>query len=114
MAGAGLAANNGQLSVQGNSVSALHPSGTAGEGYNYMAVIGADSKCFLPASPSAGDVVTIKFLAFTGSAKFCEIIPANITHDIDDQSFPGGEVKMESPFGAVSFFYAGGNKWLIV
>jgi hypothetical protein len=62
MAGAGLSAASGQLSVQGNNVTSFgDENATAAEGFNYgTATLTADRTITLPASPSVGDVIYIK------------------------------------------------------
>jgi hypothetical protein len=105
MAGAGLSAASGQLSVQGNSV-AIAVDGTAvSEGYNFAT--GSDGgTVLLPASPSVGDVVTLK----NSSAGILVLARGDAGHDIDGQS----AVVLESPFAAVTCVYMVANKWKIV
>mgnify|MGYP001199377427 CR=1 FL=1 len=105
IAGAGLSAASGQLSVQGNSVAAVTDGTTVSEGYNFAT--GSDGgTVLLPASPSVGDVVTLK----NSSGGVLVLARGDAGHDIDGQS----AVVLESPFAAVTCVYMVANKWKIV
>jgi len=105
MAGAGLSAASGQLSVQGNSVAVAVDGTAVSEGYNFAT--GSDGGTVtLPASPSVGDVVTLK----NSSGGVLVLARGDAGHDIDGQS----AVVLESPFAAVTCVYMVANKWKIV
>lgn len=105
MAGAGLSAASGQLSVQGNSVAVAVDGTAVSEGYNFAT--GSDGgTVLLPASPSVGDVVTLK----NSSGGVLVLARGDAGHDIDGQS----AVVLESPFAAVTCVYMVANKWKIV
>ena len=107
IAGAGLSATSGQLSVQGNAVASFgDEDATAAEGFNYgTATLTANRTVTLPAAPSVGDVVHIKAPPSLGG--FNLIIAKAGTHTIDGAT----EVRIESGDGAVSLVYAVANKW---
>ena len=109
MAGAGLSADAGQLSVQGNAVSSASFGSVLAEGYNYIEDASAAQTLGLPISPSAGDVVHLKLQDLTGAGKIT-LTSSVAGHKIDGES----EVIIESPFGAVSLFYAKASTWLLV
>tara|TARA_B100000989_G_scaffold124954_1_gene92565 strand:- start:7057 stop:8598 length:1542 start_codon:yes stop_codon:yes gene_type:complete len=105
IAGAGLSAASGQLSVQGNSVAVAVDGSAVSEGYNF-ATGSAGGTVLLPASPSVGDVVTLK----NSSSGILVLARGDAGHDIDGQS----AVVLESPFAAVTCVYMVANKWKIV
>lgn len=105
IAGAGLSAASGQLSVQGNSVNIAVDGTNLSEGYNY-ATGSAGGTVLLPASPSVGDVVTVK----NSNTGIVVVARGDAGHDIDGQS----AVVLESPFAAVTCVYMVANKWKIV
>ena len=105
IAGAGLSAASGQLSVQGNTVTAITDGTAVAEGYNFAT--GSDgASVTLPASPSVGDVVTVK----NSSAGEITLTRGDAGHDIDGES----AILLESPFAAVTCVYMVANKWKIV
>jgi hypothetical protein len=109
MAGAGLTAASGQLSVTGNDVHPKADGDTLQEGYNYFATInGANVGVDLPASPSVGDVVHVK----AGDIQTDHVlrISAQGSHLIDGEA----TIDLESPFAAVSLVYVVANAWRIV
>ena len=108
MAGAGLSAASGQLSVTGNNVALKADGDTLVEGYNYFADASADATVSMPASPSVGDVVTIKAGNLTSGAEV--IINRQGSHTIDGLT----QLRIESPFGAVTCVYVVANDWRIV
>jgi hypothetical protein len=111
IAGAGLSAASGQLSVQGNSVTAAvtNGGGTLSEGYNYFADITGSVVVKLPAGPTVGDVVTVKAKGGVTQSNKIAILKQGI-HLIDGL----GEASIESPYGALSFVYVAANDWRIV
>tara|TARA_Y100001973_G_scaffold106710_1_gene186750 strand:+ start:3769 stop:5466 length:1698 start_codon:yes stop_codon:yes gene_type:complete len=108
MAGAGLTAGSGQLSVTGNNVALKADSGTLVEGYNYFADASSDATVSMPAAPSVGDVVTVKAGNLTSGAKI--IINRQGSHEIDGLT----SIEIESPYGAVTMVYVVANDWRIV
>jgi len=105
IAGAGLSAASGQLSVQGNTVTAITDGISLSEGYNF-ATGSTGGTTLLPASPSVGDVVTVK----NSTGGVLVVARGDAGHDIDGQS----AVVLESPFAAVTCVYMVANKWKIV
>tara|TARA_B100000700_G_scaffold105007_1_gene118592 strand:- start:4352 stop:5941 length:1590 start_codon:yes stop_codon:yes gene_type:complete len=107
IAGAGLSASGGQLSVQGNAVASFgDEDATAAEGFNYgTATLTANRTLTLPAAPSVGDVIHIKAPPALGG--FNLIISKAGSHTIDGHD----TVRIESGDGAVSLVYAVANKW---
>ena len=108
IAGAGLSAASGQLSVQGNSVALKADGNTLAEGYNYFADASSNATVSMPAAPSVGDVVTVKAGNLTSGAKI--IINRQGSHTIDGLT----SIEVESPFGAVTMVYVVANDWRIV
>jgi hypothetical protein len=111
MAGAGLSAASGQLSVQGNSVTNPGNGETLAEGYNYFADIGASDAVVsvtLPAAPSVGDVVTAK-AGNLADDKYIRISRQG-SHTIDGET----SIDLESPFAAVTMVYVVADNWRIV
>ena len=108
MAGAGLTATSGVLSVTGNNVALKADGDTLAEGYNYFADASANATVSLPAAPEVGDVVVVKARDLTSGAKI--IINRQGSHKIDGQN----SVEIESPFGAVTCVYVVANDWRIV
>ena len=111
MAGAGLAASAGVLSVSSNDVAAIVDGGSLSEGYNFMtgALPSGGISVTLP-SGSAGDVVIVKAKdgTFDNSNKLT--INRSGSQTIDGQT----SVAIESPFGAVTCVYVTDNDWRIV
>ena len=107
MAGAGLTATSGVLKVTGNNVASRADGDTLAEGYNYFADLSADATVTLPASPSIGDVVTVKAKGLTSASI---IIQKAGTQTIDGES----TATIESPYGALSMVYVASNDWRIV
>ncbi len=109
MAGAGLTAASGQLSVTGNYVHSKADGDTLQEGYNYFADISAANVGVdLPASPSVGDVIHVKAGNITGD--YVLRISCQGSHLIDGEA----TIDLESPFAAVSLVYVATNAWRIV
>ena len=107
MAGGGLSALNGVLSVQGNTVSARADGEALTEGYNVFADLNSDATVTLP-SGSQGDVVVVKAKNLTSGANI--IINRTGSQTIDGLT----SIRIESPFGAVSLVYVQANDWRIV
>ena len=108
MAGAGLSATSGVISVTGNNVALKADGNTLVEGYNYFADASSDATVSMPASPSVGDVVTVKAGNLTSGAKV--VINRQGSHTIDGLT----SIAIESPFGAVTMVYVVANDWRIV
>ena len=111
MAGSGLAASNGTLAVQGNTVTLRASGDTLAEGYNYFADISSGSvNVTLPgaSAPSPGDVVNVKAGDISGGHVLRVSPYAN--HTIDGES----KIDLESPFAAVSLVYVVSGSWRIV
>ena len=108
IAGAGLSAASGQLSVQGNAVALKQDGDTLVEGYNYFADASSDATVSMPANPSVGDVVTIKAGNLTSNAEV--IVNRQGSHTIDGLT----QIRLESPFASVTCVYVVANDWRIV
>ena len=107
MAGAGLSAASGQLSVQGNNVTSFgDENATAAEGFNYgTATLTADRTITLPASPSVGDVIYIKAPPSLGGYNL-------LINKAGSQTIDGHlSVRIESDSGAVSLVLVAANTW---
>jgi len=109
IAGAGLSAASGQLSVQGNAVALKADSNALVEGYNYFADASSNATVTMPAAPSVGDVVTAKAGNLTSNAIITINKGAN-AHRIDGLE----AIVLESPFASVTMVYAVANHWKIV
>jgi len=109
MAGAGLTATSGQLSVTGNNVASKADGDTLAEGYNFFGTVSAAATVTLPASPSVGDVVTVKAKDGVTAINHIKINRAG-SQTIDGET----EVRIESPYGAVSMVYVASNDWRII
>ena len=107
MAGGGLSATNGVLSVQGNTVAARADGEALTEGYNVFADLNSNATVTLP-SGSQGDVVVVKAKNLTSGANI--IINRTGSQTIDGLT----SIRIESPFGAVSLVYVQANDWRIV
>ena len=110
MAGSGLAATNGVLSVQGNTVTARADGQTLTEGYNIFADLSSNATVTLP-SGSLGDVVVVKAKNLTSGANI--LISPSGSQEIDGLT-GAGAIRIESPFGAVTLVYVQANDWRIV
>ena len=107
MAGAGLSAASGQLSVQGNNVTSFgDENATAAEGFNYgTATLTADRTITLPASPSVGDVIYIKAPPSLGGYNL-------LINKAGSQTIDGHlSVRIESDSGAVSLVLVAADTW---
>jgi hypothetical protein len=109
MAGAGLTDTNGVLSVTGNNVASKADGDTLAEGYNFFGTVSAAATVTLPASPSIGDVVTVKAKDGVSATNYIKISKAG-SQTIDGET----EVRIESPYGAVSMVYVASNDWRII
>jgi len=110
MAGGGLTATNGVLSVQSNDVATFaDANATLAEGMNYgSASLTADRTLTLPAAPSVGDVIHVKAPASLGG--FDLIIARGAgAHSIDGEA----SISLESNYGAVSLMYVAANLWKV-
>ena len=110
MAGAGLTATSGVLSVTGNNVALKADGDSLVEGYNYFADLsGADATVTMPAAPAVGDVVTAK-AGNLGAGDTITINKGSADHRIDGLE----GIVIESPFGAVTMVYVVADHWKIV
>jgi hypothetical protein len=109
MAGAGLSAASGQLSVTGNNVAIKADSEALVEGYNYFADASSNATVTMPASPSVGDVVVAKAGNLTSNAVIT-INKGSADHRIDGLE----GIVLESPFAAVTMVYVVADHWKIV
>jgi hypothetical protein len=107
LAGSGITATAGVLRVEKVDVNSKADGDALVEGFNYFADLASDAAVTLPASPSVGDVVYAKAKNLTG----CKITISRAgSHVID-----GGQtsIKIEVPYGAISFVYVDTNDWRI-
>jgi hypothetical protein len=107
MAGAGLAASNGVLSVQSGDVRVVDDGNSLSEGYNFYTGSAAKS-VQLPGSPTVGDVVVVK-AGNLGDGNGLTVARQG-SHTIDGLT----EVKLESDYAAASFVYLEANNWGII
>ena len=109
LAGAGLSAASGVLSVTGNNVAAKADGDTLAEGYNIFANLLAAATVTLPASPAVGDTVTVKGMTGVSQTNYIQINKAG-SQTIDGQ----GSIRIESEYGAVTMVYVASNDWRLV
>jgi|3_EtaG_2_1085321.scaffolds.fasta_scaffold00652_1 hypothetical protein len=111
MAGSGLTATNGVLSTDaGGTPTALTIGATAVEGMNYInSTLTGAFAAYLPAAPTAGDIVYIKAKDGVTTSNSVTIIKTTASHTIDG----GSEIVIESPYGAVSLSYVAANDWRV-
>ena len=110
MAGAGLTATNGVLSSDASPTPTSHgdANATLVEGMNWSSATFTAARTWtLPASPDAGDVVSVK--APSNAQVFELIVSKAGSQTIDGQT----TVVFASPNGAADFVYVGSDKWLI-
>ena len=110
MAGPGLSASGGVLTVESAATPAARgdANATLTEGFNFgSATLTADRTWTLPASPSAGDVVRVKAPQDLGGNRL--IISKAGSHAIDGAD----TIDLESPGAAINMIYVGSNAWLI-
>jgi hypothetical protein len=109
IAGAGLTATNGVLSVDGTGTpnSIGDANATLTESFNFgSATLTADRTWTLPASPTVGDVVRVKAPLDVGA--FAVIVArGDAAHAIDGLA----QVEIESDSGQISLIYAAANDW---
>jgi len=112
VAGSGLSAASGVLSVTANNVNSVVSGSTLSEGYNFVAATAtASAGMVLPSSPSVGDFVVLKAGAGVSNSNFIAVNTGDSNHKIDGGA---GPIRIESPFGAVSLVYVVANDWRIV
>ena len=110
MAGAGLTATNGVLSSDASPTPTNHgdANGTLTEGMNYSSSTFSAARTWtLPASPDAGDVVSVKAPS-NASANELTILRAG-SQTIDGET----QVVIMSDNGAIDLVYLGSDKWAI-
>ena len=110
VAGAGISVSGDQLVADGGGAPAAVVHGdTLTEGFNYLTgALAGNAEVTLPASPAAGDKVHFKAAGGLSSAYYVDVMTSG-SHTIDGQD----SVRLESPHGAISFFYADTNLWKI-
>ena len=109
LAGSGLTATSGVLSVTGNNVAVKADGDTLVEGYNFFANIAGAANVTLPASPAIGDTVTVKAREGVTQINFIQINKAG-SQTIDGQV----SIRIESEYGAVTMVYVASNDWRLV
>ena len=110
MAGPGLTATNGVLSSDASPTPTNHgdANGTLAEGMNFSSADFSAARTWtLPASPDAGDVVTVK--APANAAAYELTIARAGSQTIDGET----SVVLMSDNGAIEFVYLGSDKWAI-
>tara|TARA_B100001123_G_scaffold98558_1_gene113375 strand:- start:3845 stop:5923 length:2079 start_codon:yes stop_codon:yes gene_type:complete len=110
MAGAGLTATDGVLSSDASPTpqNIGDSAGTLKEGFNYSsAVFSAARTWTLPASPDAGDRVTVK--APSNASTYNLTIARAGSQTIDGAT----SVILESPYASVSLTFVGSDTWLL-
>jgi len=110
MAGTGLTATNGVLSSDASPAPTNHgdSAGTLAEGMNFSSAIFSAARIWtLPASPDAGDTVSVKAPANASTYELTILRAGSQTIDGETQ------VVIMSDSGAVEFVYLGGDKWAI-
>ena len=109
IAGGGLTATSGVLSVQANDVAAIgDANGTLAEGMNYgSTTLSADRTWTLPASPTVGDIIHVKAPSSLGGNVI--IISKAGSQTIDG----AGTIRLESPDAAVSLMFVAANTWKV-
>ena len=107
MAGAGITATAGVLSVQSNAVAQASSGTPLAEGYNYTTG-SAGGSFLLPAAPTVGDVVTLKINADDGGKVS---LAKQGSHTIDGTL---NSVTLDSAHAAVTMVYVVANAWKIV
>ncbi len=110
MAGAGITATNGVFSSDASPTPTSHgdAAATLVEGMNWSSAVFSAARIWtLPASPDAGDVITVK--APTNAHTYALTVSKAGSQTIDGQD----TVVLASPNAGVSFTYVGSDKWLI-
>ena len=110
IAGAGISVSGNQLVADGGGAPAAVVHGdTLTEGFNYLTgALAGNAEVTLPASPAAGDKVHFKAAGGLSDSVYVDVMTSG-SHTIDGQD----SVRLESPHGAISFFYAETNLWKI-
>jgi hypothetical protein len=111
MAGSGLTATNGVLSLDGGvPVSFADANATLVEGMNFgSATLSADRTLTLPSAPANGDIVRVKAPASLGGNDLIVAVDGGTSHQIDGNS----SVILESDGAAIAMMYVGNNTWLV-
>ena len=107
MAGGGLTATNGQLSVQSNSSTQASCGTALSEGYNYTTG-SAGGTFLLPVNATVGDVVTLKIGASDGGKV---TVARQAIHTIDATLT---SLSLDSAHAAVTLVYMVSGSWKIV
>ena len=110
MAGAGLTATNGVLSSDASPEPTSHgdANATLVEGMNWSSATFTAARTWtLPASPDAGDVISVK--APSNCSAYALTVSRAGSQTIDGMT----AVVLNSDNGAVDFVYVGSDKWVI-
>ena len=112
IAGSGLQASSGQLSTDGAAVTSSASGSTLATGINYFANISAVAGVTMPASgdSSVGDRVTVKAADGVSSTNYIEIKTAASAQKIDGRD----EIRLESPYAAVTLVYVVADEWRLI
>jgi len=111
MAGAGITATNGVFSTDASSTpNELTIGATCAEGFNYInSTLTGAFAAYLPATPTAGDIVYVKARDGVSSSNSVTIIKTTASHTIDGQT----QLVIESPYGAIALSYVNTNDWRV-
>ena len=110
MAGPGLSASGGVLTVESAATPAAHGDANANltEGFNFgSSALTSNRTWTLPVSPAAGDVVRVKAPQNLDGNRL--IIARAGSQLIDGAT----TIDLESPGAAINMIYVGSNAWLI-
>jgi hypothetical protein len=112
MAGAGLQASSGSLSTDGAAVATAASGSTLVTGVNYFANISALAGVTMPASGNStvGDRVTVKAADGVSATNYIEIKTAASAQKIDGRD----EIRLESPYAAVTLVYVVADEWRLI
>jgi len=111
MAGAGITATNGVFSTDASSTpNQITIGSTCAEGFNYInSTLTGAFAVYLPASPSAGDIVYVKARDGVTTTNSVTILRTTAGHTIDGQA----SLVIESPYGAIALSYVNTNDWRV-
>jgi hypothetical protein len=112
IAGSGLQASAGQLSADGAAVTTAASGSTLATGVNYFANISALAGVTMPASgdSTVGDRVTVKAADGVSATNYIEIKTAASAQKIDGTD----EIRLESPYAAVTLVYVVADEWRLI
>jgi hypothetical protein len=112
IAGSGLQASSGSLSTDGAAVTTAASGSTLATGVNYFANISALAGVTMPASgdSSVGDRVIVKAADGVSATNYIEIKTAASAQKIDGRD----EIRLESPYAAVTLVYVVADEWRLI